>query len=58
MAPLNSDIECWHCNKKGHYKNKCPELQVIDVGVQNLFINDWEPDTSEEECDEVHSLIS
>ncbi len=36
-----SNIECWHCSKKGHYKNKCPELQVLDIGMQNVHINDW-----------------
>jgi hypothetical protein len=44
------EIECWHCNKLGHYKNKCPELQqVLDVGIQNINID---------ECDKEHALFS
>ncbi len=39
VAAPKSEIECWHCSKKGHYKNKCPELQVLDVGIQNLLVN-------------------
>jgi hypothetical protein len=23
-----SDVECYHCHKKGHYANKCPELDL------------------------------
>ncbi len=45
LAP-KSKIECWHCSKKGQYKkNKSPELQVLEVGIQNLLLSDkWELD--------------
>jgi hypothetical protein len=26
LTAPKSKIECWHCSKKGHYKNKCHEL--------------------------------
>jgi hypothetical protein len=42
------EIECWHCSSL-HYKNKCLELKLLDVGVQNLNIND---------CDKEHNLYS
>jgi hypothetical protein len=25
------DVECFHCHKKGHYANKCPEIKVKDA---------------------------
>jgi hypothetical protein len=43
-TPPVGDILCWPLGKKGHYKGNCPKLQVqeINVGVQNLSINDCE----------------
>jgi hypothetical protein len=29
----NKVVECWHCGGP-HYKNKCPELKLLDAGVQ------------------------
>ncbi len=48
--PIRS-IKCWHCRKKGHYKSKCPKLQMqeLEVGIQNLSINN---------CKDVHSQFS
>jgi hypothetical protein len=46
-AAPKSEIKCWHCSKKGHYKNECLklQLQVLDVGVQNLLVDKkWELD--------------
>jgi hypothetical protein len=47
---MAADIDCWHCQKKGHYMSNCPELQAqeLDVGVQNLDIDI---------CNKVHSLF-
>jgi hypothetical protein len=42
-------IECWHCNKMGHCKNKCPKLQVLGMGVQNINID---------KCNKEHTLLS
>jgi len=42
------DIKCFHCDGP-HYKSECPELKLLDAGVQNLNIND---------CSEEHSLFS
>ena len=53
-APLITEIECWHYNKKGHYKNEWPELQVVDEGVQNLAINDCQLNTRDVEENEEH----
>jgi hypothetical protein len=48
---MAADIDCWHCQKKGHYEFNCPKLQAqeLDVGVQNLNIDI---------CDKAHSLFS
>jgi hypothetical protein len=45
LAAPKGKIEFCHCSKKRHYKNKCPKLQDLDVGIQNLLGNDnWELD--------------
>jgi hypothetical protein len=31
------DIKCYHCSGP-HYKNECPELKLLDSGVQNLTL--------------------
>jgi hypothetical protein len=45
---LKKDIKCYHCGGP-HYKKKCPKLKLLDLGVQNLNIND---------CDDNHNLFS
>ncbi len=42
-----SEVECWHCGKP-HFKSECPELKLLDTGVQNLNIDD---------CNEEHNLF-
>ncbi len=44
----NKVVECWYCGGP-HYKNKCPELKLLDKGVQNINIDS---------CDEEHALFS
>jgi hypothetical protein len=41
------DIKCYHCGSS-HYKNKCPKLKFLDLGVQNLNIDD---------CNDEHNLF-
>jgi hypothetical protein len=40
---------CWHCEKTGHLRKKCPELQQLEIGVDNLNIEDY---------DNAHALFS
>jgi hypothetical protein len=42
------EVECWHCGRL-HFKNECPELKLLDTGVQNLNIDN---------CSEEHNLFS
>ena len=42
------EIEYWHCVRP-HFKSECPELKLLDTGVQNLNIDD---------CSKEHSLFS
>jgi hypothetical protein len=42
------EVECWHCGGP-HFKNECPELKLLDTGIQNLNIED---------CSEEHNLFS
>jgi hypothetical protein len=41
------EVKCWHCGGP-HFKNKCPELKLLDTGVQNLNIDN---------CSEEHNLF-
>ncbi len=41
------DIKCFHCDGP-HYKSECPELKLLDAGVQNLDVDD---------CSKEHSLF-
>jgi len=41
------EVECWHCGGP-HFKSECPELKLLDTGVQNLNIDD---------CSDEHSLF-
>jgi hypothetical protein len=47
---MAADIDCWHCQKKRHYKSNCPKLQAqeLEVGMQNFNINI---------CNKGHSLF-
>ena len=42
------DVKCFHCNEP-HYKADCPELKLLESGIQNLNIDD---------CEEEHNLFS
>ena len=42
------DVKCFHCNGP-HYKADCPELKLLESGIQNLNIDD---------CKEEHNLFS
>jgi hypothetical protein len=42
------EVECWHCGGP-HFKNECPELKLLDTGIQNLIIAN---------CSEEHNLFS
>jgi hypothetical protein len=44
----NDEVECWHCGGL-HFKSECPELKLLDTGIQNLNIND---------CSKEHNLFS
>ena len=41
------EVESWHCGGP-HFKNKCPELKLLNTGVKNLNIDD---------CNEEHNLF-
>ena len=41
------NLNCWHCRKPGHYKNRCPDL-VIE-GIDNLNIST---------CGDAHTMFS
>jgi hypothetical protein len=41
-------VECWHCGGL-HFKNVCPELKLLDMGIQNLNLDD---------CSKEHNLFS
>ncbi len=41
------EVECWHCGGP-HFKNKCPELKLLDTGIKNLNIDD---------CSKEHNLF-
>ena len=44
----NKEVECWHCGGP-HYKNKCPKLKLLDMGVQNI---------NADSCNKEHTLFS
>jgi hypothetical protein len=35
------EINCWHCSGL-HYRNECPKLKLLDAGIQNLNIDNWD----------------
>ena len=41
------EVKYWHCGGP-HFKSECPELKLLDKGIQNLNIDD---------CSEEHSLF-
>ena len=41
-------VKCWHCGGT-HFKSECPELKLLDMGIQNLNVDD---------CSKEHSLFS
>ena len=41
------DIKCFHCGGP-HYKSECPELKLLDSGVQSLSVNN---------CNKKHNLF-
>jgi hypothetical protein len=34
----NKEVKCWHCGGP-HYKNKYPELELLDAGIQNINVD-------------------
>ena len=44
----NKEVECWHCGGP-YYKNECPELKLLDTGIQNINLDS---------CNEEHTLFS
>jgi hypothetical protein len=42
------EVECWHCGGP-YFKNECPELKLLDMGIQNLNIDN---------CSKEHNLFS
>jgi Zinc knuckle len=34
-----SEIECYNCHKKGHYKNKCPKLKDAKAANVEVALN-------------------
>ncbi len=48
VSKSKGEVECWHCGGP-HFKNECPELKLLDTGIQNLNIED---------CSEEHNLFS
>ena len=42
------EVKCWHCGGP-HFKSECPELKLLDTGIQNLNIDD---------CNDEHNLFS
>jgi hypothetical protein len=50
------DIKCFHCDRP-HYKSKCPELKLLDAGVQNLNIDDCGKERNLFSADDGYGLI-
>ncbi len=51
-----NNLNCWHCGKPGHHKNRCPDLVI--KGIDNLNVAIWgdahtmfSADTESQECE-------
>jgi hypothetical protein len=50
------DIKCFHCNRP-HYKSECPELKLLDAGIQNLNIDNLSEEHSLFSADDGYGLV-
>jgi hypothetical protein len=50
------EVECWHCGGL-HFKKECPELKLLDTGIQNLNINNCSKENNLFSTDDGYGLI-
>ncbi len=50
------EAECWHCGRP-HLKNECPEPKLLNMGIQNLNIDDCSKDHNLFLADDGYGLV-
>jgi len=50
------DVKCFHCNGP-HYKADCPELKLLESGIENLNIDNCKEEHNLFSADDGHGLI-